>query len=56
MIKNIIIGTVAGIVSGLFASGGGMIVVPAFINILKMKERKCKSNIRFCNITNGNCK
>ncbi len=56
MIKNIIIGLSAGVVSGLFASGGGMIVVPAFINILKMEEPRCKSNLCFCNIAYGNCK
>ena len=31
-----IIGFFAGIISGLFASGGGMILVPAFIYLLKM--------------------
>lgn len=56
MIKNIIIGLFAGVVSGLFASGGGMIVVPAFISILKMDEPRSKSYICFCNIANGNSK
>ncbi len=51
--KNIIIGLLAGLVSGLFASGGGMILVPSFISILKMNETRCKSYINFCNITYG---
>lgn len=56
MIKNIIIGLFAGVVSGLFASGGGMIVVPAFINILKMDEPRSESYFCFFNIANGNSK
>ena len=47
MVKNIIIGLSAGIVSGLFASGGGMIVVPAFISILKMKESRARATSVF---------
>ena len=56
MIKKIVIGLFAGVVSGLFASGGGMIVVPAFISVLKMDEPRGKSNICFCNTSNGNNK
>lgn len=56
MIKNVIIGLFAGVVSGLFASGGGMIVVPAFINVLKMDEPRSKGNFCFCNIANGHRK
>ncbi len=37
-IKNSIIGLLAGIVSGLFSTGGGMILVPAFIHLLKMED------------------
>lgn len=47
MIKNMIIGLLAGGISGLFASGGGMIVVPAFINILKMKETDARATSIF---------
>lgn len=53
MKKNIIIGLLAGLISGLFASGGGMILVPSFISILKMDETRCKGNISFCNFTYG---
>ena len=31
MFKKITIGLIAGVISGLFAAGGGMIVVPALI-------------------------
>ena len=53
MMKNkflyqVIIGIFAGIVSGLFASGGGMIVVPAFIYILKMKDVEARATSVLC--------
>ena len=32
------IGFIAGIISGLFSTGGGMILVPAFIYLLKIKS------------------
>ena len=38
-IKKTIIGLIAGIICGLFASGGGLILVPAFIYVLKMKDK-----------------
>ena len=47
MIKNILIGLSAGVVSGLFASGGGMIVVPAFISVLKMNEPEARATSVF---------
>ena len=33
MLKKIIIGILAGIISGLFGAGGGLILVPAFVNM-----------------------
>lgn len=47
MIKNMLIGLSAGVVSGLFASGGGMIVVPAFIYVLKMNEQEARATSVF---------
>ena len=38
IIKKVIIGLLAGIISGLFSTGGGMIVVPAFIYLLNMED------------------
>ncbi|MBO5478628.1 MAG: sulfite exporter TauE/SafE family protein [Clostridia bacterium] len=43
MIKKIVIGFIAGIVSGLFATGGGMIVVPALVYLLSVEERKARA-------------
>ena len=45
---EIIIGLFAGIVSGLFASGGGMILVPAFIYLLKMKDVEARATSVIC--------
>ena len=46
--KIIVIGLFAGIVSGLFASGGGMILVPAFIYWLKMKDVESRATSVIC--------
>ena len=48
MIKKIIIGFCAGIVTGLFGSGGGMILVPAFTFILGLKEKETRATSIFC--------
>ena len=46
--KIIIIGLIAGLVSGFFASGGGMILVPSFIYVLKMKDVDARATSVFC--------
>lgn len=46
--KSILIGLVAGFISGLFASGGGLILVPAFIYFMKMEDRKARGTSVFC--------
>lgn len=47
MLKKIIIGTLAGVVSGLFGAGGGMILVPAFIHLLKIDEKRARATSVF---------
>jgi len=47
MIKKILLGIIAGFISGLFASGGGMIVVPAFVHLLKMDEAEARATCIF---------
>ena len=48
MTKKIMIGVSAGIVSGLFSTGGGMIVVPALMYWLNMDDRKARGTSIFC--------
>ena len=47
MIKKILIGILAGFISGLFASGGGMILVPAFVHLFKLEEAKARATCIF---------
>ena len=46
--RNVIIGIIAGIISGLFSTGGGMILVPAFIYLLKIDDTKARGTSVFC--------
>ena len=48
MIKKVIIGFVAGFINGFFATGGGMILVPAFVYLLNMKEQNARGTSIFC--------
>lgn len=48
MVKKVIIGLLAGIVSGLFSTGGGMILVPAFIYLLDADDTKARGTSVFC--------
>lgn len=48
MIKKVLIGFFAGIICGFFSTGGGMILVPAFIHILKMDSKKSRGTSIFC--------
>lgn len=48
MIKKIVIGLIAGIVSGFFATGGGMILVPAFVYLLNIDSKKARGTSIVC--------
>lgn len=47
-LKQAIIGFFAGIVSGFFSTGGGLILVPAFMYMLDMKSQKSRGTSVFC--------
>jgi len=47
MIKKILVGLIAGLISGLFAAGGGMIVVPSLIHIFKLEDAKARATSVF---------
>lgn len=48
MTKKLIIGMLAGIICGLFGTGGGMILVPAFIYLLKIEPKKSRATSLCC--------
>ena len=48
ILKLSIVGILAGIISGLFSTGGGMILVPAFIYLLKLENTKARGTSVFC--------
>lgn len=47
MFKLILIGLASGIISGLFGAGGGLIIVPSLIHILKKDERTARGTATF---------
>lgn len=48
ILKLSIVGIFAGIISGLFSTGGGMILVPAFIYLLGLDNTKARGTSVFC--------
>ena len=48
MLKKCLIGVVAGIISGLFSTGGGMILVPAFVYLLSVEDTRARGTSVFC--------
>lgn len=48
MIKRVLVGFIAGIISGLFTAGGGLIVVPALLYTLKLEPKKARATSLFC--------
>lgn len=48
MVKKVLIGLIAGIVNGFFATGGGMILLPAFTNLLYIDDRKSRGTSILC--------
>lgn len=45
--EKFIVGLIAGIISGLFSAGGGMILVPAFIHIFGLKDNQARATSVF---------
>lgn len=46
--KLSLIGFIAGLVSGLFSTGGGLILVPSFLYLLEMDSQKARGTSVFC--------
>lgn len=48
LIKEIVIGILAGFISGLFSTGGGLILVPAFSYLLNLDSVKARATSILC--------
>lgn len=48
ILKKIVLGIIAGIICGLFGTGGGLILVPAFIYMLKLNPKKSRGTSLCC--------
>lgn len=46
--KIMLIGIIAGFISGLFSAGGGLILVPIFVYFLQFSEKKARATSLFC--------
>ena len=46
--KKMLIGITAGIISGMFASGGGLILVPIYTYIFGLDEKESRATSLFC--------
>ena len=48
MVKKLVIGLLAGTICGLFGTGGGMILVPAYTYILKIEPKMSRATSLCC--------
>lgn len=48
MFKKIIVGLLVGFISGMFASGGGLLLIPAYIYLFNSNESEARSTAIFC--------
>lgn len=48
MMKKICIGIISGFITGLFATGGGTILIPAFVYFLSMSEKEARATAICC--------
>lgn len=47
ILKNALIGILAGFITGFFSAGGGMIVLPAILYFMKVDEKKARATTIF---------
>lgn len=48
MIKKISIGVLSGLITGLFATGGGNILIPAFVYFINLPEKEARATAICC--------
>lgn len=48
MIKKIVLGIIAGIICGMFGTGGGLLLVPAFIYMFNIEPKRARATSLSC--------
>ena len=48
MFKKILIGLLVGFISGMFASGGGLLLIPTYIYLFKSSQKEARATAIFC--------
>lgn len=48
MFKKIIVGLLVGFISGMFASGGGLLLIPAYVHLFNSSEKEARATAVFC--------
>lgn len=48
MWKKIIVGLLVGFTSGMFASGGGLLLIPAYVYLFNSDEKEARATAIFC--------
>ena len=48
ILKKVLIGLLAGFISGFFSTGGGLILVPSFLYLLNLESKKARGTTIFC--------
>lgn len=48
ILKKVLIGLLAGFISGFFSTGGGLILVPSFLYLLNLESQKARGTTIFC--------
>lgn len=48
MIKKISIGIISGLITGLFATGGGTILIPGFVYFMEIPEKEARATAICC--------
>lgn len=46
--KIMLVGIISGLISGMFSAGGGLVLVPIFVYVLYMNEKKARATSLFC--------
>ena len=46
--KNMLIGLFTGFISGMFSSGGGLVLVPIFTYFFNMEDKNARATTLFC--------